>query len=337
MSRPEDIVKAKDLLHAGEVVGMPTETVYGLAARIDIPSAVEKIFTTKERPFFDPLIVHVSSVEQARSLTLSWSPVADILAMAFWPGPLTMILPKSVLVNDMITSGLDSVGIRMPRHPEALELIRQVGVPLAAPSANKFGRTSPTSAAHVREEFKKENVFVLDGGDCEVGIESTVVLLKEVSGKTELAILRKGGVVQSDIEAVLQKAGVSFAFVTNTDKKAAPGQMKHHYMPSIPLVICLQKPANQEQLLQEINKRMSEMPDEIESVKIIKQAHGIRSLAELKLPTDPVLAARELYSQLRQAASHGKDALVFYREAHQVGEHWEGLFDRLNKAASLIL
>jgi len=337
MGAKEDVARARNLLDEGEVVGMPTETVYGLAARIDIPSAIEKIFRTKDRPFFDPLIVHVASIEQARQATAHFSHVAEILAHVFWPGPLTLILPKAPSVNSLITSGLESVGLRMPQHPQALELIRKVGVPLAAPSANKFGRTSPTTAFHVREEFKNEGVFVIDGGDCEVGIESTVVLLKEKQDKTEISILRKGAILQSDIEKILTKAQVPFEFVIATDKKSAPGQMKHHYMPSVPLIICAHSDISEERLLQDINNRMADMPDEIDSVKIIKQPQGIRSFALLKLSEDPVLATRELYSQMRRTANQGKDSLVFYREAHHVGERWESLFDRLNKAASLIL
>ena len=333
----EAIIQAKSLLDDGDVVGLPTETVYGLAARIDIPSAIEKIFTTKERPFFDPLIVHVASIAQAKMVTSHWGPTAEALAKAFWPGPLTMVLPKASSVNPMITSGLESVGIRMPNHPLALELLREVGVPLAAPSANKFGRTSPTSASHVRVEFKKENVFVLDGGECQIGIESTVLLVKEKEGKATLSILRRGHILKSDIESVLKAKGLDFEFVETTDKKESPGHMKHHYMPSVPLILCLDKTISPESLLSEVNKKLSQMPDEIESIKIVKPAGGIHTYQKLELSSDPVLATRELYSRLRETAAQGKDCIIFYREDHQYSERWESLFDRLNKAASLIV
>ena len=330
--------EAKRLLDEGEVIGLPTETVYGLAARIDIPSAVEKIFLTKERPFFDPLIVHVHSIEQAKKLTAYWSSAADVLAEAFWPGPLTLILPKDTSVNSMITSGLESVGIRMPRHPLALEILKSVNVPLAAPSANKFGKTSPTSAEHVRSEFKNENVFVVDGGDCQIGIESTVLLVKDrADGTAELAILRKGHVLASDIERIFNQKAVKFQFVEKIEKKESPGHMKHHYMPAIPFILCENSQMSEQAILIEVNQKISQLPDEVESIKIIKPKNGIHSFAILKLSSDPVLAAREFYSQLREVAVQGKDCILFRREALHQGERWESLFDRLNKAASLIL
>lgn len=333
----EALNKAKQILEEGGVIGLPTETVYGLAARIDIPSAIEKIFTTKERPFFDPLIVHVSSIEMAKKVTAYWGPASQALAETFWPGPLTLILPKDPSVNGMITSGLESVGIRMPNHPLALELIESVGVPLAAPSANKFGRTSPTSASHVRVEFKKENVFVVDGGDCQIGIESTVLLVRHRPDKVELSILRRGHVLKSDLERVLKDKGFTYEFLEQVDKRESPGHMKHHYMPPIPLIVSLDPERSVESLLQEVNQKISQLPDEIESIKIIKPTTGIAKAEILKLSADPVLATREFYGQLREVALKGADCIIFYRESSQVGERWESLFDRLNKAASLIL
>ncbi|UXR65426.1 L-threonylcarbamoyladenylate synthase [Bdellovibrio bacteriovorus] len=331
------MAKAKIILEEGGVIGFPTETVYGLAARIDIPSAIEKIFTTKERPFFDPLIVHVASIEQAKKVTAFWGPATQALADAFWPGPLTMVLPRDPSVNAMITSGLESVGIRMPNHPLALELLQQVGVPLAAPSANKFGRTSPTSASHVRVEFRNENVFVVDGGDCEIGIESTVLLVRHFADKVVLSILRRGHILKSDLEQVLQNKGLTYEFVEQIDRRESPGHMKHHYMPSVPLIMCLDPQRSPESVLAEVNGKMKDLPDEIESIRIIKPEGGIHSYEVLKLSADPLLATRELYGHLRESASHGKDCILFYREAHQQGERWESLFDRLNKAASLII
>ncbi|QDK36430.1 L-threonylcarbamoyladenylate synthase [Bdellovibrio sp. NC01] len=333
----ESLAKAKKILEEGGVIGLPTETVYGLAARIDIPGAIEKIFTTKERPFFDPLIVHVSSIEMAKKVTAYWGPASQALGEAFWPGPLTMILPKDPSINGMITSGLESVGIRMPNHPIALELIQDVGVPLAAPSANKFGRTSPTSATHVRVEFKNENVFVLDGGECPIGIESTVLLIRHRPGKVELSILRRGHVLKSDIAHILEEKGFTFEFIEQVDKRESPGHMKHHYMPPVPFFVVTDPNRSVESILQEVNEKITQLPDEIESIKIIKPEQGIHSAEVLKLSKDPVLATRQFYGKLRDVAAKGKDSIIFYREPHQVGERWESLFDRLNKAASLIL
>lgn len=331
-------MKAKTILDEGGVIGFPTETVYGLAARIDIPSAIEKIFHTKERPFFDPLIVHVATIQQAKKVTAFWNAAAQVLADTFWPGPLTLILPRDPSVNPLITSGLDSVGIRMPNHPVALDILNKVGVPLAAPSANKFGRTSPTSADHVRAEFKNEDVFVVDGGDCDIGIESTVLLLRQLAdGKVSLAILRRGFILKSDIERVLSERGFNFEFVEQVDKHESPGHMKHHYMPSIPLVVCKDAKRSSDSILEEVNHKIKQLPDEIENIKIMKPQGGIHTHSLLKLSEDPSLAAREFYGKLREAASQGADCILFYKEDHQVGERWESLFDRLNKAASLIL
>jgi L-threonylcarbamoyladenylate synthase len=333
----KDLKKAKNILEEGGVIGLPTETVYGLAARIDIPSAIEKIFLTKERPFFDPLIVHVSTLEMAKKVTAYWGPASQVLAEAFWPGPLTMVLPRDASVNTMITSGLETVGIRMPKHRIALNLIDAAGVPLAAPSANKFGKTSPTSANHVRTEFQKENVFVLDGGDCGIGIESTVLAVRHGADTVQLSILRRGHVLKSDIEKVLKAAGIKFEFVETTDKRESPGHMKHHYMPPVPLIVVTDSKIQPEQAVQTANSKMSDLPDEIESIKIIKPKNGIHTFQILKLSNDPLLATREFYGKLREVAALGGDCILFYRDEGQVGERWESLFDRLNKAASLIL
>lgn len=332
-----DILKAKSILDDARVVGMPTETVYGLAARIDMPLGIERIFTTKERPFFDPLIVHVSSIEQAQSLTTAWGDIPEVLAKKFWPGPLTLVLPKSAKVSSMITSGLESVGLRMPSHPMALALIQEVGVPLAAPSANKFGRTSPTSAEHVSAEFVKENVFVLDGGECQVGIESTVLMVKGA----QISVLRKGHVLRSEIEDVLKSSGVTFEYVEAVSKKESPGHMKHHYMPAIPLVLIKKDSLSNEEIIAKAEAALTAMPDVVEDVKITKPTQGIKKAAELVLSKDPVIASRELYSEMRRMAESGADLLYFkvqaYHSAVSEKERWEGLFDRLQKAASLII
>lgn len=329
----QEIKQAVELLAQGQVVGMPTETVYGLAARIDLPAGIEAIFKTKERPFFDPLIVHVSDLQQVKEITSSFPPIAQALAEKFWPGPLTMVLPKSSKLNPMITSGLESVGVRMPSHPVALQLIRAVGVPLAAPSANKFGKTSPTSAAHVRHEFQKENVFVLEGGESEIGIESTVLLVKG----DKLAILRKGHVLKSDIEKYLVSRGVSFEFVETVDKKESPGHMKHHYMPPVPFILCLDPDKSEGELKALIQAKLAELPDKIEEVKIIKPAGQIQKIARLQLSSDPVLATRSFYAELRELAADQPDCIVLYKETAHSGERWESLYDRINKAASLII
>jgi L-threonylcarbamoyladenylate synthase len=187
---------AVEQLNAGNVVAMPTETVYGLAARIDSSAGIQKIFSIKQRPFFDPLIVHVSSKVMACQLTTDWSPLADFLAEHFWPGPLTMILPKTPTLDTMITSGLETVGIRMPRHSLALSLIEKAGTPLAAPSANPFGYISPTKAIHVEKQLGDKIPYIIDGGSCDIGLESTIIDCTEQPFK----ILRLGGLSIETIE-----------------------------------------------------------------------------------------------------------------------------------------
>lgn len=332
----QQIDHAVQLLKGGDVVGIPTETVYGLAAAINSEVGIKKIFSTKERPFFDPLIVHVASLEQARSCTTDWNPLVEVLAQKFWPGPLTMVLPKSNLISDMITSGLPSVGLRWPRHEIAEKIIQKVGIPLAAPSANKFGRTSPTKATHVREEFK-DQVFVVDGHDSQIGIESTVLSIKYDNSKYRISILRKGAILASQIDGVLAKHSFDYAWSETIDKKESPGHMKHHYMPSIPFVICRNPARKLSELNEILNSKLKELPDEVEGVKIIKPQKQIARIEFLKLSSDPAQAAREIYAQLRAASARHPDALCFIQMPSHTGEMWESIFDRLYKAASLIV
>lgn len=327
---------AVERLQNYEVIAMPTETVYGLAARIDSEVAIKKIFSTKERPFFDPLIVHVVSIEQAKKCVSEWNDIIDFLAKNFWPGPLTLVLPKSDFVSDLITSGLPSVGLRWPKHAIAQELINRVGAPLAAPSANKFGRTSPTKAQHVREEFA-DSVFVIDGDSSEIGIESTVLLVKKQNNIYELSILRKGTILKSQITEVLSSTSFNYQWLEAVDKKESPGSMKHHYMPSIPFVVCRSPQMKISELSNLLNQKLRDLPDEIEGVKIVKPKSDIKKIEFLKLSSDPTQAARELYSQLRAASLRAPDVLCFIQTPAHAGEMWESVFDRLYKAASLIL
>lgn len=327
---------AVQILTQNGVVAMPTETVYGLAARIDSEEAIKKIFQIKERPFFDPLIVHVASIEQAKSCALNWNQLNQKLAELFWPGPLTLVIEKNDSVSDLITSGLVSVGLRWPKHAVACRLIEEVGVPLAAPSANKFGKTSPTIASHVVDEFGNQ-VFVLDGKASEIGIESTVLSVKQVGTQYQLAILRKGALLQSQIKEALAPFGFEYVWFESIDKKESPGHMKHHYMPSVPLVICKNPQMKFSEMVQLLNEKIKELPDEVEGVKIVKPKGEIKQVEILKLANQPEQAARELYAQLRSVSQRSPDALCFIQSSTQTGEMWESVFDRLYKAASLIL
>ncbi len=224
----EAILRAVGLLREGRVVGLPTETVYGLAADGLNPLALARIFEVKQRPLFDPLILHFADAEAAFLLAEHVPEMARRLAARFWPGPLTLVLPKKEIVPDLATSGLPNVALRVPAHPVAQALLRAFGGPLAAPSANRFGRISPTDAHAVHLELGDAVPLILDGGPCAVGLESTVI---DLSGEHPL-LLRAGGIPLEEIEAItgpLQRA------TPVDDHPLAPGQLKHHYAPRKPL------------------------------------------------------------------------------------------------------
>lgn len=330
---PENLSAAAQLLERGDVVAMPTETVYGLAARIDREDGLKRIFAVKERPFFDPLIVHVDGVKMARTCAREWPPTADALTAAFWPGPLTIVLPKSELVSDLITSGLDGVGLRSPDHPIARQLIQLAQVPLAAPSANRFGHTSPSTWQHVQDEFG-EAVYILKADSGRVGIESTVL---KVDGD-ELTLLRPGMVSRGQIDAALAQAGVKARWREAAVRGEAPGQMKHHYMPRIPLVL-VPAEMSESEILARVNARRDEIPRQLEGVDLhLERPTGAyHELRELRLPDDAELAARRLYADLRALAESGAELLYFRCKDGQAGEHWAAVLERLTKAASLSL
>lgn len=261
------IARAAELLRAGKLVAIPTETVYGLAANALDPDAVAKIFQAKGRPFSSPLIVHVSDLAMARELASEWSPLAEKLAAHFWPGPLTIIVPKSSKVPDIVTAGLPSVALRMPSHPIALAVIAAAGVPLAAPSANRFTQLSPTTAQHVRDGLGDAVDLVLDGGSCTVGIESTVISLTGPVPR----ILRPGMISQTEIEAIVGP-------VETGAGKESPGQHPKHYSPRTRVVI-------------------GDSP---------REGRGAR-LDFSNMPQDAAAYAGLLYSRLHQLDSEGCD------------------------------
>lgn len=225
-----DIKKAAELLRAGELVAIPTETVYGLAANAFNAEAALRIFEAKKRPFFDPLIVHCKSLEQAYSFLKEVPPEAAEMAAAFWPGPLTLILPKSDKIPDVVSAGLPSVAVRIPRHPLSLQLLQALEFPLAAPSANPFGYISPTTATHVYEQLGDRIPYILDGGPCEIGVESTIIGFE---GKKTI-VYRLGGM---SLEALKPYARQIELMPHSSSNPLAPGQLKSHYAPRIPLII----------------------------------------------------------------------------------------------------
>jgi len=221
-----DIEQAAALLRAGRLVAFPTETVYGLGAHALDEAAVRRIFAAKGRPLSSPLIVHVATVAMARELAESWPPEAAALAEKFWPGPLTIIVPKRHTVPDVVTAGHPTVGLRIPSHPTALALLEAARIPVAAPSANRFTELSPTTAEHVRESLGDAVDFILDGGPCTVGIESTVITLV----RSRPTILRPGMISQPQIEAVIGP-------VESGGGTESPGQHPVHYSPRTPLFL----------------------------------------------------------------------------------------------------
>lgn len=311
-----ELDKILEDLKAGRPVGLPTETVYGLAAPISNSAAIEAVFVLKKRPSFDPLIVHVSSLSMVLGVASEFHDLAKSLANAFWPGPLTLILPRATSLNPMITSGLDTVGIRMPNHPLALQVIELLGEPLAAPSANLFSKVSPTKPEHVLADFPK--LTILDGGAASIGIESTVLGFSDNS----LLIHRPGGVTEKMLREHLKNSSWSHCQIQSVKSAASPGQIEHHYMPDVPLVIL---PVGQN----------------IEHIEIQKQIQNrfqsfYKNPRELSLPVDSTLAARMLYEELRQK-SKGASGLWFSPQTSQLTDNWTAIWDRLSRAASLKL
>lgn len=226
----KDIEKAAALLSSGKLVAIPTETVYGLAGNALDEQAVLSIFKTKKRPSFDPLIVHLGDKTQLSDYVKEVPEELEELASKFWPGPLTLLLPKRGMIPDLVTSGLDTVGIRVPRHPLTRELLQSLDFPLAAPSANPFGYISPTSALHVQDQLGDKLPYILDGGTCEVGLESTIVGMEQ----GQVIIYRLGGIAVDRIESAVGKVLI---LPQSSSNPKSPGMLKSHYAPGIPMVL----------------------------------------------------------------------------------------------------
>ncbi len=228
-----NIREAAQAIRAGDIVAFPTETVYGLGADVFNPVACAKIFEAKQRPQFDPLIVHVESPQQAELLFSEVPPQAKLLMGKFWPGPLTLVLPKTPKVPPIVTAGLDTVAVRMPSHRVAVALIKASGTPIAAPSANPFGYLSPTTAEHVKEQLGDRVPIILDGGPCTIGVESTILKVGDPP-----VLLRPGGLPLEDIEREIGKVTIANPVGSAPE---APGQLKSHYSPRAPLLMIQDK------------------------------------------------------------------------------------------------
>ena len=230
MKDMETIRQAAEIIRRGGIVAFPTETVYGLGADVFNPIAAARIFEVKRRPYFDPLIVHVANYTDLKKLVIEIPSDAKGLMERFWPGPLTVVLYKKEDVPDIVTSGLPTVAIRMPKHPMTLKLIELVGSPIVGPSANLFGYLSPTTAEHVQDQLGGQVDFILDGGPCEVGVESTILSFSEEKPR----LLRPGGVPLEEIESIIGEVEMT---PVNEGKPSAPGMLPRHYAPRTPIIL----------------------------------------------------------------------------------------------------
>jgi len=321
----QDLQSAQRAFSQGKLVAIPTETVYGLAAPIFNEKLIHRIFEVKERPFFDPLIVHIGRFKEIDELAENFNSLEWALAKRFWPGPLTLITRKKKIVSDLITSGLEKLGIRMPAHPLARRLIRTIGAPLAAPSANKFGRTSPTTAEHVRSEFSETDVYLLDGGPSEIGIESTVCEARLENSKAVIKILRPGKITEQDFKDFFEM-NLSFSSfeIIHSASAAAPGQLENHYQAKIPLVITADHPTQTQ--IEFIQTRLKLTPATIST-----NAH----FAELRLSDQASIAARQLYSSMRELSESGNNWMYVRRSIQRSDELWASIWNRLQRASSL--
>jgi len=320
------VKRAAQLLRAGEIVALPTETVYGLAANAFNPDAVAKIFKAKGRPAHNPVIVHVASLKLAKRCVTTWPKLADKLAKAFWPGPLTLVLPRGKEIPDIVTAGGPTVGVRWPNHPFIQAVIRECGFPLAAPSANPSSRLSPTSAEHVRRHLGDKIRLIVDGGPAQVGIESTVVDLTVSPPR----LLRPGMIHTESLEAVIGEVqGSEFRVQSSGITLRSPGLLKKHYAPKAKLRVLRWRDEA------DLRHQISNLKCEISTVCVI--AHSRIPLGKgfgrvSVIPRDPEAFARAIYAELHRSDAAGAELIVV--EALPDSPAWRAIADRLRRAAA---
>ena len=302
---PEIIQRAAALIREGKLVAFPTETVYGLGANALDARAVARIFEVKGRPSASPIIVHVESREAAPAFVATWPAAAERLASEFWPGPLTLVLPKRACIPGIVTAGLPSVGIRVPANPIALALLVHADVPIAAPSANRFTELSPTTAEHVRKSLGNSVDLILDGGPTQVGIESTVLSL----AGARPTLLRPGMISREQIEALIGRIDVVAA--PNEGAHPSPGMHPKHYSPRTPLVMHLPATGRGAYLWR------------------TRRADSARSI---QMPADPARYGAALYETLHGVDDEGFDWIAV--EPPPDAPEWAGIVDRLTRASS---
>jgi L-threonylcarbamoyladenylate synthase len=316
--------RAIECLRCGGLVAIPTETVYGLAADALDEEAVDGIFRAKGRPASNPLIVHVANEAMARDLASSWPPSAAAIAAAFWPGPATIVVPRAACVPDIVTAGGDTVALRCPAHPLARRLIERSGIPLAAPSANRSERLSPTTAHHVLESLGNRIDLILDGGPCDRGIESTVIDCTTSPPR----ILRPGPLDKAAIEAVVGVvAHVDCA--SDTGPARSPGQMERHYCPKTPLELPGDAPARVAALIAG-GERVGWLV--LGSGEAARALASSKDLVAVPMPHDPVAYARHLYATLH--ALDQRQLARIIADGPPDDDAWQAVRDRLGRASS---
>ncbi len=317
------VVRAAESLRAGELVALPTETVYGLAANALDPRAVAKIFAAKGRPAHNPIIVHIAGVAMARQCVSAWPAAAEKLAAAFWPGPLTLVLPRAKEIPDIVTAGGDTVGVRWPSHPFMQAVIRECGFPLAAPSANPSNQISPTNAEHVRRSLGNNVRLIVDGGQSQVGIESSVV---DVS-VTPARLLRPGMIHAESLVAVLGHCEVE-GERSASGALRSPGQLPKHYSPRARLVVWSWRDEADLQAQISRHEFLLARCHVIAHTRIpLGGAFGRVSV----IPHDAEAFARALYAELHRCDDEGAELIVV--EAPPETDEWRAIADRLRRAA----
>jgi L-threonylcarbamoyladenylate synthase len=314
----DSIAHALGVLRTGGLVAFPTETVYGLGADASNPEAIKKIYAVKGRPRNHPLIVHLATAAQVHDWARDVPESAECLAHRFWPGPLTLILNRAAHVNDLVTGGQDTIALRVPSHPVAQALLTQFGGGIAAPSANRYGRVSATTAEHVRAEFGAAVDCVLDGGPCDVGIESTIV---DVSG-SEPALLRPGSITSVDLEALLGGALAP----AKPGSPRAPGTAPKHYAPQTPLMLL------EPDLLVELAWSMTRQGHRVAVLARSARQPLLTGLTWISAPESAAEYAHDLYSNLRALDRAGCSAMLV--EAPPLEAAWAAVYDRLTRAAA---
>ncbi|MBL4620889.1 MAG: threonylcarbamoyl-AMP synthase [Immundisolibacteraceae bacterium] len=307
------IDQAVELLREGELIGLPTETVYGLAADASNPDAVRAIFRLKGRPANHPVIIHLARVDQLGQWAEITDPRVKLIADQFWPGPLTLVLPKLAHVDEQITGGQQTIAIRIPAHPVAHKILSQFGGGLAAPSANRFGRISPTLAAHVRDEFGADLALVVDGGDCELGLESTILSLV-----AEPELLRPGVVTVETIEHALGEP----VQLSNRLGQRASGMLERHYSPTTAALLV--ESADIDSLLR--------LPKyQHRRVGLLKiSANSVSCQQLVTLPNEPLGYGQQLYNRLRELDQAQLDYIII--EQPPISSQWAAVNDRLRRA-----